>query len=298
MSRSRVAGPEHRRRSAASRVRPAGAAALTLALLLLALPGSARAQTVSGALRDELTRAPIELAQVWLSRDGQPHGRVVTTDALGRFALPAVPGRYIVRARRIGYVELASDPVELAAGVIATLELRMLPRPAAFADTVTTTAAPLHPDMVGFEERRRLGLGVFFDRDAIVARGEPRLIDLLRLVPGVIVPSGQVGSRTQTAMARSTWFGRCAAVVFVDGIKMNSPDAKPEEVRMALESVSGPNLEAVEVYRGRSELPAAFGGPDVRCGAIIAWTRRGPRRTRDLPAVPATPADSSAPSRS
>ena len=34
-------------------------------------------------------------------------------------------------------------------------------------------------------------------------------------------------------------------------------------------------VELVEVFRGISEMPAEFANPDLRCGAVAIWTRRG-----------------------
>ena len=34
-------------------------------------------------------------------------------------------------------------------------------------------------------------------------------------------------------------------------------------------------IEAVEVFRGVSEMPPEFSAPDIRCGAVAIWTRRG-----------------------
>ena len=39
-------------------------------------------------------------------------------------------------------------------------------------------------------------------------------------------------------------------------------------VRMPMEAI-----EAVEVFRGVSEMPAEFAAPDLRCGAVAVWMR-------------------------
>jgi hypothetical protein len=33
-------------------------------------------------------------------------------------------------------------------------------------------------------------------------------------------------------------------------------------------------VEAVEVYRGPSQTPARFAGPEVGCGVIVIWTQQ------------------------
>jgi outer membrane receptor for ferrienterochelin and colicin len=32
-------------------------------------------------------------------------------------------------------------------------------------------------------------------------------------------------------------------------------------------------ITAIEIYRGPSETPAAFGGADSACGVIVVWTK-------------------------
>jgi len=47
---------------------------------------------------------------------------------------------------------------------------------------------------------------------------------------------------------------------------------------MALDDLISPNvIEAIEVYRSASQVPAEFGGSGVftRCGVVVIWTRRG-----------------------
>lgn len=90
---------------------------LLLPLLLLLLAAPLAGQTVSGVLRQEGSGAPVEGAVVSLL-DGAGAQRVGTlTDAAGRFRLAApAPGRYRLRAERIGYASTLSAPLQLAAG--------------------------------------------------------------------------------------------------------------------------------------------------------------------------------------
>ena len=43
----------------------------------------------------------------------------------------------------------------------------------------------------------------------------------------------------------------------------------------ALGSMQIEAIEAVEVFRGVSEMPPEFAAPDLRCGAVAIWMRRG-----------------------
>lgn len=93
---------------------PRRLAALLLAALLGAVP--AAAQTVQGTLR-EPGGAPVERVVVALVDAGGTQVARTLTAADGGFTLRAPgPGRYSVRAERIGYAAVTAGPFELAAG--------------------------------------------------------------------------------------------------------------------------------------------------------------------------------------
>jgi len=93
---------------------PRNLALSLLALLLAAVP--AAAQTVHGTLR-EPGGAPVERVVVALVDAGGTQVARTLTAADGGFTLRAPgPGRYSVRAERIGYAAVVTGPFELAAG--------------------------------------------------------------------------------------------------------------------------------------------------------------------------------------
>lgn len=66
----------------------------------------------------------------------------------------------------------------------------------------------------------------------------------------------------------------CPAVVWVDGMQLNRhSDASFGAIQLAY-NLRAEDIEGIEVYRGPSELPGEFMGPDSRCGVIAIWTRR------------------------
>ncbi len=87
-------------------------------------PQAVGAQTVQGQLLDRETLAPIEGALVLLLGDREEQLDGYLTNAKGRFILRAPKsGVYVVRADRIGYETVASDPIELAQSQIFGLRL-------------------------------------------------------------------------------------------------------------------------------------------------------------------------------
>ncbi len=96
---------------------------LVLLALLLAVPALS-AQAVGGWLREEGTGRPIEGAVVVLLDEAGVQRAGTLTDAGGRFSLRApAPGRYRLRAERIGFRSTLSPPLALAAGQTAEQDL-------------------------------------------------------------------------------------------------------------------------------------------------------------------------------
>lgn len=87
------------------------------AVLILAAAGSLSAQAVRGELTEEGSGAPIQGAFIaLLAEDGRQVGAVLT-DEHGRFFVRApVPGRYRLRAERIGHASTVSPLLEIPAG--------------------------------------------------------------------------------------------------------------------------------------------------------------------------------------
>ena len=52
-------------------------------------------------------------------------------------------------------------------------------------------------------------------------------------------------------------------------------EAPAQQPAAAAAAMSLDAIEGIEVFRGLSELPSEFAAPDLRCGAIAIWTRRG-----------------------
>lgn len=71
----------------------------------------------------------------------------------------------------------------------------------------------------------------------------------------------------------------CPADVFIDGRAVRLYRWKEREgweliVLAGIDEFVVPaDVEAVEVYRRASELPARFGGATEGCGAVVIWTR-------------------------
>jgi hypothetical protein len=101
---------------------------LLLALALALVPAAAPAQTVGGTVADARTGEPVPGAMVRLiDAEGTRHDAALT-DARGRYTVRSrTPGRFTVRAERVGYATSAAADLELAPGQQVSHAISMAP---------------------------------------------------------------------------------------------------------------------------------------------------------------------------
>jgi hypothetical protein len=215
----------------------------------------------------------------------------------GGFTLDGIaPGRSTFFVRAIGYrwvtAVLTLSPGDtldqtfrLEPAVLTLPEVRVEARWAKPARLAHTTK---YDD---FYRRRKAGHGTFLTRDRIDAANALRSFELLRGVSGVKVswnPPGVPG--TEVRFPRCTDFPPKVSV-WVDGneIFYRPPPPEPGDrdslswrsnawgAWIELFDVVRPSdIEAIEVFRGLSQMPAEFRGHDS-CAAVAIWTREGGR---------------------
>jgi hypothetical protein len=185
----------------------------------------------------------------------------------------ATPGTRMVEVRAVGYF-----PERRAVNVVEgapPLRLSLFTM-RAMLDTIRVTATRLSPNMKGFEERRRSGMGRYIDAEFIAQRRPSRVSDVLRFVPGLYVYHQSLNTSLQM---RSNFGERCAPDVYVDGHYMRSFTGDDLDAFVNPDDIAG-----IEVYR-EPTVPPQFnmgrGGTDA-CGSIVVWTRPpiGPRIRR------------------
>lgn len=277
------------------------------ALMLSALPEAAFGQvpaSVRGVVRS--AGRPVPRAEVGLV-DGMI--RVVADDS-GRFVVRDLPAAKVrLYARAIGFlaqtvvVDLteggAEQDIELVA---AAYELPELVAEARWVKPSRLAHTSKYDD---FYRRRRAGHGTFLTREDLEKSTALRSFELLRAVPGVKVswnPPGVPG--TEVRFSRCTTFPPKIGV-WIDGRRQtfHVPPAPPGvDVSGAvwpgtrtgageavltwksttwqawldlLDAVRPGEIEAVEVFRGVSQIPAEF--LDDSCAAVVIWTREGGR---------------------
>ena len=176
--------------------------------------------------------------------------------------------------RHIAYGEPTMDlVVDQAMSTHAVIRLE--PRAIAVEPiAVTITARRKWLEDKEFYHRLETRLGSFVTPEEIDRQPYRTLAEVLRTVPAINLrqrcfPHCQV----QIEMAGSTMRG-CIPTFYVDGRRVHQL-TDPDDAMIDLDTLAvGPEIAAVEVYRGVSESPPQFYG---RCGSIVIWTRRGLR---------------------
>ena len=221
--------------------------------------GAAGPLAIQARVIDRDTRTPIDGAEVFVA--GRP--RAVLTDAMGSARHTGLaPTIHLIRVRKVGYepvsVEVVASEDSAAEHVV---ELSRAGAPVM--DTVVIEATLAEPGsywLRDFERRRAERRGQFVTRSEIEQRNAASVGDLLRTLNGL-----RMLCNTRGCMVRMTRTN-CRPEYFADGFPA---DASTVE-RMPVNDVFG-----VEVY-DLFEVPVELQRPELRCGVIAVWTRRGP----------------------
>lgn len=270
--------------------RPWKRTVFTLSACVASISGSARAQSIiTGVVRDDSAATP--LAGVEVTVEGEK--RATRTDASGRYFIQSPTGPHIANFRLLGYITLRTRISVKGDTTKADVTL------------VRTGATQLQPVKVQgaqqargfgraeFAERRALGIGKFADSAVLRPLDDRRLSDVLRDLVGVRTmefhdPNSFINEiravSPTSSESRNTAMGTkvipgnpaCYVSIFLDGVALYRSDmtgsARPPDLSR---DFSVPSLEAIEYYRGPSEVPPQYGGSNANCGALLFWTRRG-----------------------
>lgn len=222
-----------------------------------------------GRVLDSRSGSPLTGASVQL----QEAGRDAITNERGVFVLRDVAsGPDVITIEMLGYAD-QEKVIQILGGRAQDIEVRMTTEPI----ELTPMIVEVRPrswfsDRAGLEDRLLSGNGMIFTREDLMEL-QPRVLgDLMRQVPGARVrTTGGTYSGTWTVQFRgaANLQGQaCNPVIWMDGIKIgNDP--------VMFRDITGPEIDAVEVYRGAAEVPGEFSGGDARCGVVVVWTRRG-----------------------
>lgn len=239
--------------------------------LLLAPSAPAGQGRVWGRVFSEHNGRPVPDAEVVLGEKLRS-----VTDGRGRFRLEDVPaGLHLLEVRHLAY-RVRSDTVRVRDQDVLDLSVPLGEGAIQLPPIVVTVYRDPSGAIGGFFERRDRGRGHFYTRDYIQLRHPRNFSDILRETPGIQFDCGMDGiCGIRMRRAPPNLSGRlpgeesdCPVQYFIDGVHTEAPGGLDLELSPA-------HVEAVEVYRGASELPSRFHTiRAARCGAIVVWTRR------------------------
>lgn len=260
-----------------------------LLLILISPPNTGLGQIVSGRVVDS-DGAPISGAVIDFRLESRELVARTASDDTGNFRLGGVePGEYFVFVERLGY-ETTQSILSLREGDSITVELRMEVE-AIPLDPIVVTASSRPawehiqpPAMWEFYERKdymeRLGIGDFYTwKDIKPVTGQKAAQVVADFAPYFYTESHP--DRMNSFLIRGR-FG-CDPLLFLDGHLLRGDFERVggtmREMPPVLDDwIDSSLIEAVEIYRGGSDVPGEYRLPGSNCGVAAVWSQRGIRR--------------------
>ena len=270
----------------------------SVAMGLLSLAGFARGARAQNPPAPVAPPPPAIVSGVIVDADGQPIRHAVlsvvgeslrvATDSQGHFRLAVPPGPKLLAVRALGYRPLMWS-VALVSGQETRGQIHMDPLSVVLPGMTVVGERYVPARLGGFYERQRNGFGKYLDSAELSRHFTNSTPDLLLGIAGIhmrrvdpftvaitfprcqsverslkiSMPSNILGPDHLTGSAPPT--EKSTVGVYVDGFRVGG---NPSE---ALANINPADIEAIEVYRGPSELPAEFMSDD--CAAIVIWTK-------------------------
>ena len=214
---------------------------------------------VQGVVLAAGTARPLAGAQIRIV-DG-PQTR---TNTRGEWTIANAPtGTRLLEVRAVGYYpeRRALDVIDSAPPVrtaLATFQSVL--------DTMKVSAdRTVNTNLVGFQERRRAGVGRFLTPSDVAARMPMATSELFRSVPGLFLD--RTMDIDEKIMMRGIFEERCEPAVYLNGGWLNGVTA------MEIDGYVRPaDIAGIEVYAA-GQVPAQFQPGLTGCGSIVFWTK-------------------------
>ena len=193
------------------------------------------------------------------------------TDAAGIVRVPDLEdGGHIIEVVARGY-QAYFDNFVSGANVRQPIQLELLPIPAS--DTAKTKGQKTDLTFAAFAARRTKGQGKFFTRAQLDrASGRP-LANLLKTDAGAFFVLGPRGESQLAMRSPTSASSPCFAAVVRDGVRIYPFEgASPPD----LDKIFAEQLAGIELYARPGTVPAELRDA-AKCGALVLWTREGPR---------------------
>jgi Carboxypeptidase regulatory-like domain len=268
----------------------------TIGFVLAGTPAALAAQaTLRGRVVADSARAPVVGAQVTVVR-GEP---LASTDSTGRFRLAGLrQGDVLVVVRALGF-RAETTLVELDVDEFEMRDIRLTRQAQELAGVTVAgeKARSLADRLSGFDERRKMGIGTFIDRQMLEKFANRRTADVLQATaPGTSLKHG-TGLKAWVATGRDQTSGHgafqgggcltlldradcqagarpaCYMDVYLDGALVYNSGNRDKAPLFDINSVAPESIESLEVYAGASQVPAMYSRTGSNCGVLLIWTR-------------------------
>src|SRR3989442_9561899 len=260
-------------RFTSGRTRPLGALAVALVLGASAAQAQQQYGTISGAVTDRITNAPLSSVRVSVLSTN----RAVLTNQEGRYTLGGIPaGTYQVQATIIGY-GAARNAATVAAGQTATVDFGL--RPAAVSLDVVTVTTP-----AGEQRARESGtatINIDLPKQ-IENQSTPTFSDALSgkgVGVQVLQSGGTVGTGTRIRIRGQTSLSLSnEPVYYVDGVRVEN-NSQSLSVNLGGQQPSRVNdlnpeeIASFEIVKGPSA--STLYGTQAANGVVRITTRHG-----------------------
>jgi hypothetical protein len=248
---------------------PASVLALPFILLLLATP--AASQIVAGRVIDADDEEPIEGVEIAVADNRSTIRREVVSNSAGEFVIVLnAPGRYQLRASRIGYASVETSAIEIGEGEVLEVEVWL--------DVQAVELEPLTVVVRRPETQRERELRGYHER---IERYGDRHVGPIQIYTREALANWDAYSLEEVFESYLLWspYGsNCSPRIFLDGRRVYGSFLGD----LGSQWVS--NFEGIELYAGGGPDESRFWDPSG-CGVILLWTRTLPERGGGLNAV-------------
>jgi hypothetical protein len=225
----------------------------------LELTVNAPKSSISGKVIDDAAGRGVADAEVRV----QGTELVAVTRADGAFQLPDLPGGvHWLSVSHVAY-RTRQDSLRVQASTRLQLTIRLAQTVIALKPIEVQVRSRVL-ERTGFYDRRERGHGTYLSRYDWESRMPRMPSDVVRSIAGVRVVPLRAGIGS-AVLDRSN----CAFRYVVDGARIGST--------FNIDDIPVEWMEAIEVYKGPSEVPAQFTFPPTQpranCGVIVIWTR-------------------------
>jgi hypothetical protein len=195
-------------------------------------------------------------------------GVVALTNENGEFTMHNLPsGSHVLLARHLGF-GAETAPVDLSSHAAKQVTIK-LPKFVAIMDPVLVTARRERSlDKVGFNQRKKSGMGYYLGPEQIREMHPTYLTDILRRVPSLRVTNSAYGEEVTSSRGTTSLSGTSGCVqYYVDDMPWQS--TQPGDIN---QFVNGSEVVSVEVYAGPGT-PAQYSRAMQDCTTIVLWTK-------------------------